>query len=182
MRSRFRRGPTVVRPSARSSPSRTVSGILVPVVAALVLTVVSAPSGWASKIRPARTRFGNGDWVVGRQVAPGTYWTQGATSLPPNAIYGFALVCYWERDKDLKGGPALGSDIIAGQDIVTILRTDGRFDSQNCGPSDKGSETQGCKAWTNPLSLSAAAVSTQLSTVNAGGVICHSGMPGPDLD
>ena len=129
----FRARPEVARPAARSSPRRSFGAIVVPAVAAMVLGVVPTQAAWASRVRPARTRFGNGDWVVGKQIAPGTYWTQGATSLPPNATYIFDLVCYWERDKDIKGGPALGSDIVAGQDIVTVLPSDGRFISQNCG-------------------------------------------------
>jgi hypothetical protein len=75
---------------------------------------------------PQSTRFGDGAYAVGVDIAPGTYTTSGGGS------------CYWERESDLTGG--IGSIIVnsnaTGETTVSI------------DPSDKGFKTQGCGTWT----------------------------------
>lgn len=74
-----------------------------------------------------KTTFGNGQYRVGTDIAPGTYVAPGGSG------------CYWERQATF-GGSSL-SDIIAndlsrgGQVVVTIAA------------SDKGFKTNGCGTW-----------------------------------
>ncbi len=74
-----------------------------------------------------KTTFGNGQYRVGTDIAPGTYVAPGGSG------------CYWERQATFGGG-SLG-DIIAndlssgGQVVVTI------------SASDKGFKTSGCGTW-----------------------------------
>jgi len=77
------------------------------------------------------TTFGTGDWLVGTDVAPGTYATSGG------------LHCGWWRldaagleleDSDAGVGGVLGMGLQhGGQNIVTIAPTDTVFISANCG-------------------------------------------------
>lgn len=69
------------------------------------------------------TTFGDGSWVVGKDIAPGTYTTMGKDG------------CYWERERDTSGLSAsiLANDTGSGPSVVTILPTDGGFKSLNCG-------------------------------------------------
>lgn len=77
---------------------------------------------------PANSIPGNGTFLVGSRVKPGTY-----ESAKPKSGN-----CYWARLKDTKG--ALGSIIAnnnsSGPSTVTIEATDGAF------------QTSGCEAWT----------------------------------
>lgn len=87
--------------------------------------VVTKPKPKAAAVIP-----GDGTFVVGTEVKPGTYKTSGpAESSFPN--------CYWARLKGTSGG---FGDIIAngnpkGQTTITISSSDGAF------------ETSGCKEW-----------------------------------
>ena len=68
------------------------------------------------------TSFGNGTLIVGTDISPGTYRSQGGTG------------CYWYR---LAGFAGLSSDFIdsgyATVPTVTIAATDKGFTSENCG-------------------------------------------------
>lgn len=70
-----------------------------------------------------RTSFGNGDWAVGINIAPGTYSAPGGTG------------CYWERQGGFTGTltSVLANTNPTGQTIVTILPTDKGFKSKGCG-------------------------------------------------
>jgi len=73
------------------------------------------------------TSFGDGTYVVGSHIAPGTYHAPGGPS------------CYWERESGFGG--VISDDIIAndnptGAPVVTI------------SPSDAGFSTHGCGTWT----------------------------------
>ena len=106
------------------------------VLAALAtLAVLVVPGGPVARPGPLRTSFGDGTWTVGRGIAPGTYYTHGATALPPRAVFSSSISCYWVRYRDFPPGPhsALASDIVAGPDIVTVLPTDAAFQAQDCG-------------------------------------------------
>lgn len=76
------------------------------------------------------TSFGDGKYVVGEDIEPGTYKTAGAED-------GVFRYCYWERQKNTDGD---FNSIITngggdGPTTVTIKNSDGAF------------QTQGCKTW-----------------------------------
>lgn len=82
-----------------------------------------APSG------PPATNFGDGTYVVGKDIAPGTYHSEGA-ALP-------GVDCYWERAHDTSGATQSVIANHAGREpvTVTISANDGAF------------RTIGCKTW-----------------------------------
>jgi len=77
-----------------------------------------------SAITTSQTTFGDGVYIVGTDMLPGTYKSSGQTG------------CYWERMKDFTGS---GSDSILANDstdtpaIVTIQASDKGFKSKDCG-------------------------------------------------
>jgi hypothetical protein len=82
--------------------------------------------------------FGDGTYIVGKDIQAGTYRAPSAGSS-----------CYWERDKNFSGG--LDSILANGNGIsdtapllVTILKTDKGFTTQDCGnwTSDLSQVTQ----------------------------------------
>jgi hypothetical protein len=80
---------------------------------------------WTSnlkRITTSRTRFGSGTYLVGTDVAPGTYRAKGQG-------------CYWERMHDFAGGldSILANDNATGQAVVTIKSSDKGFSSTRCG-------------------------------------------------
>ncbi|QSE93877.1 hypothetical protein JWS13_37395 [Rhodococcus pseudokoreensis] len=98
----------------------------VSLTAALTLAIAGLGSGIANAA-PA-TSFGDGDYIVGVDIAPGTYVGSGTV----DDIMG----CYWER---LSGTSGEYEDIIAmdythsPKVIVTIKPTDVVFSSTDCG-------------------------------------------------
>jgi hypothetical protein len=76
-----------------------------------------------SAITTSKTSFGEGAYIVGRDIVPGTYRSSGGNN------------CYYERLRDFTGG--LNSIIANGNTnaptIVTIQPTDAGFQSQDCG-------------------------------------------------
>lgn len=75
--------------------------------------------------------FGDGTFIVGKDIKAGTYRTREGTS-----------GCYWARLKDFNAdiGSILANDNIDDPAIVTISK------------SDKGFESRGCGTWTSDLS------------------------------
>lgn len=68
--------------------------------------------------------FGPGTYLVGSDIAPGTYRA---------SVDGIG--CYWERMKDATGGfnAIIANDYVSdGQALVTIKATDVAFKSQGC--------------------------------------------------
>ncbi|WP_371330039.1 hypothetical protein [Streptomyces sp. TP-A0356] len=67
---------------------------------------------------------GDGSYVVGRDVRPGTYRTTGNTD----------GLCYWERAKDASGGAdsLIANDNVTGTSYVTVKATDKVFRSSGC--------------------------------------------------
>jgi len=67
--------------------------------------------------------FGPGDWVVGEQIVPGTYQSDGP-------------FCMWERASGFSHDydEILGYDFPDGRAVVEILAGDVRFTSMGCGP------------------------------------------------
>jgi hypothetical protein len=75
-----------------------------------------------SRITKSRTRFGEGTYLVGVDIAPGTYTARGSG-------------CYWARLRGFTGD--LNSLITnanpTGRTVVTITRSDRGFTSSRCG-------------------------------------------------
>lgn len=114
--------------STTAAATTTMSTVTTATLAAATTTTVAptttttaAPTTTTSS--GPKTDFGDGDWLVGQQVKPGTYVTTGGS------------LCYWERQKNLSGnfGAILANANIVGPDIVTILSTDKGFKTQGCG-------------------------------------------------
>jgi hypothetical protein len=81
---------------------------------------------WTSnlaRITKSMTRFGVGEFIVNRDIAPGTYRTQGGDG------------CYWERLRSFTGdfSAIIANDNVTGRGIVTIQRSDRGFKSSGCG-------------------------------------------------
>lgn len=81
---------------------------------------------WTSELRritKSRTRWGAGTYLVGVDVAPGTYVSRGGSS------------CYWARLRAFTGGldGIIANDNHRGRAIVTISRSDRAFRSDGCG-------------------------------------------------
>lgn len=102
----------------------------VPAVPALP-TVQSAPA--AAPVAPAQapkagTIPGNGTYVVGTDIQPGTYKSAGPAS----------VICYYARLKDTSGDfqSIISNNTSQGAATVTIAASDGAF------------ETTGCQTWT----------------------------------
>ncbi|MFE3451768.1 hypothetical protein ACFXJ8_22875 [Nonomuraea sp. NPDC059194] len=71
---------------------------------------------------------GSGIQVVGTDIQPGTYKTEGPAAGQP--------ICYWARLKGTGGDPAdvITSGLPTGPATVTIEATDKAFQSGGCGP------------------------------------------------
>lgn len=69
-------------------------------------------------------QFGDGTWIVGVDIAPGTWRTEGSEG------------CYWERQSEFGGsgaGAIIANDNARGTAVVTIKATDKGFKSSRCG-------------------------------------------------
>lgn len=80
---------------------------------------------WTSRltrITKSKTRFGAGTYIVGLDIAPGTYRSRGGNG------------CYWERMKSFVGdlNSTIANDNPAGPVVVTISRSDKGFKSDSC--------------------------------------------------
>jgi hypothetical protein len=85
---------------------------------------VAAPTTDTLGPAPEPPGFGDGTYLVGTDVQPGLYRTDGATT------------CSWRRLSDLSGDydAILASDYFSdGQAYVEILPTDGAFSTDDCG-------------------------------------------------
>ncbi len=96
------------------------------VLLAAALVACAAALAAPANAQPGMTITGDGTYVVGSDIAPGTYVTTGAPG------------CYWER---LSGLGGTFSEIITngaseGQQYVAI------------SPTDAGFSTEGCATWT----------------------------------
>jgi hypothetical protein len=71
--------------------------------------------------------FGEGRFVVGTDIAPGTYRTTGKAG---------HYDCYWERLKDTSGTSEsiIANNLAPGPATVTIGKTDGAFQTRWCRP------------------------------------------------
>ena len=78
-----------------------------------------------SRITATKTRFNDGTYIVGTDIAAGRYRSSGGDG------------CYWGRLKGFGGNldDLIANDNVTGRAVVTIL------------PSDKGFQSSGCGAW-----------------------------------
>ncbi|MBV9142234.1 MAG: hypothetical protein JO115_15190 [Pseudonocardiales bacterium] len=76
------------------------------------------------------TTFGAGAFLVGTNIAPGTYHTTGPSG---------HLDCYWERLKDANGGTnsIIANNLGRGPATVTITTSDRAFQTRWCNPWTK---------------------------------------------
>ncbi|MFD3696438.1 hypothetical protein ACFWUZ_09780 [Streptomyces sp. NPDC058646] len=90
----------------------------------------AAPAGRPSSAEAPRTEIaGDGTFLVGRDVRPGTYRTAGPQDDAfPN--------CYWARLRNTSGDLAaiIANDNAQGQAVVTIAAGDRAFDTKGCRP------------------------------------------------
>lgn len=100
-------------------------------VAALVVALLlmsTAAEGQAPCASPApRVTFDDGTWIVGTDIAPGTYRSLGPIG---------DVSCYWKRMSGFSGHytDTIASDIDSGGPaVVTIDPTDAGFQSSGCG-------------------------------------------------
>lgn len=107
-------GPTVTVPGPTFTPPAVTTTVQVP---GPRTTVTLPPPG------PAISFPGDGTFVVGTDIKPGTYKTAGMPG------------CYWARLASLDTSNIIDNNNTDGPTTVTILR------------SDKAFETQGCAGW-----------------------------------
>lgn len=76
------------------------------------------------------TTFGEGRFLVGTDIAPGTYQTTGPSD---------KFDCYWERLKDISGAPdsIIANDLKNGAATVTIDKSDVAFQTRWCNTWSK---------------------------------------------
>jgi hypothetical protein len=92
------------------------------------------PPNAAVPARPAQSgplaNFGDGTYVVGKEVLPGTYKTTGSAN-------GFP--CYWARLKDTSGdfNAIITNGNPTGPTTVTISQSDGAFQTVGCNTWQK---------------------------------------------
>jgi hypothetical protein len=86
---------------------------------------ISSPAASASTTPPKSqfVTFGEGTWVVGKDIRAGTYRTRHDSS-----------GCYFARLKGFSGGldDIIANENMDGPAVVTILATDKGFESSNC--------------------------------------------------
>jgi hypothetical protein len=95
---------------------------LLSLIAALAIAPAAA-AGPAANATTSTSKFGDGTYRVGKDIAPGTYRARGGNG------------CYWERLASFSGTlkAILANDNASGPTVVTILRTDKGFMSSRCG-------------------------------------------------
>lgn len=118
--------------SEEPQPVKTVT-VEVPGPTKTVTVAPKAPKAKpAAPAKPASAESfpGDGTYVVGTDIQPGTYRSKPADGQ-------LMEMCYWSRLSSLSGemGSILANDIAKGQTTVTIL------------PGDKAFETKGCDEW-----------------------------------
>jgi hypothetical protein len=70
---------------------------------------------------PKTTIETNGTFVVGTDIAPGTYRTNGGNG------------CYWARLKSFDTGDTIDNNVSDGPQVVLIKPTDAAFLTRDCG-------------------------------------------------
>lgn len=127
-------GPGGAARILRSYPARLAFAVVLVVGGALMWNRVLEP---ALQQQPAAAaaapgQLGDGTWLVGVDVQPGTYRSPGATT-----VGGFNF-CLWRRLSDTSGENsaiiASGTGNAGEQQLVTIAATDRAFRVSGCEP------------------------------------------------
>lgn len=123
----------------RSTPIRIVAGVVFVIaglwaVARLDTAADRAPTAPATPaVAAASAGITSGTWIVGTDVQPGTYRSDG-----PNDAVSY---CMWSRHRVVTGDPFEGiiaSDgTTSGQTVVTIAPTDKVFITKGCAPFER---------------------------------------------
>ncbi|MDQ1544331.1 MAG: hypothetical protein QOK08_1969, partial [Actinomycetota bacterium] len=76
----------------------------------------------AAAVQAANTIPGDGVYIVGTDIKPGTYRSQDNSG------------CYWERDRDANGdlGSIIANGNVNGQAVINIKSTDKIFTTNGC--------------------------------------------------
>jgi hypothetical protein len=106
---------------APSHTTTTVTSTLQPVITQTVTVTYTPPPPPG----PKTTISTNGTYVVGTDIAPGTYRTSGGTG------------CYWARLRSLDTGDIIDNNVSDGPQVVQILPSDAAFLTRGCGPWQK---------------------------------------------
>lgn len=87
------------------------------------VTVTAAPPPPPEPAGPGTTIDGDGTYVVGEDIAPGTYRTEGGPG------------CYWARLADFNGDfdSIITNGFGDGQQVVNISANDAAFEASGCG-------------------------------------------------
>jgi len=105
----------------------TLTGVFGPFSSFPESTATPAPT-WIDPSREALATIDNGQWLVTRDIRPGTYRTKVPAS---------SAGCTWERNASTDGTTTSVLDSGAGtpgvEIVVTIKETDAVFQSQGCG-------------------------------------------------
>jgi hypothetical protein len=116
--------------AAKGAPTRTVAGPTVtatttatvttpgPTVTATVTTRRAVTATRTVTPQPAAS-FGDGTYVVGTDLQPGRYKTDGKSD---------SFGCYWARDGDLSGENILANGIVNGPTTVEVRSGDTAFE------------------------------------------------------
>jgi hypothetical protein len=93
-------------------------------------TAVPGPTPAAAPAGTPATTIGDGTYVVGVDIQPGTYRTAGPAEDAP------VKMCMWSRRKDTSGEftSVIATNIAQGPTTVTIKPSDGAFESRGCSP------------------------------------------------
>jgi len=119
------------RPTRSSTPAPTLTQTATPQPTAQPTAAPTPAPTAAPPPAGPRTTFTDGTYVVGSEVAPGTYRNSSSSS-----------GCYWERLSGFGGSTdeIIANNFTQSRQLVTI------------SPSDVGFSAQGCGTWTQDLS------------------------------
>jgi hypothetical protein len=91
-------------------------------IAALMVALLAPGVVAAAEPAALRTSFGDGIWRVRKDIRPGTYRTAGGRG------------CYWAILADFRGGIVENNVTLRkAPQVVSILRSDVGFESDDCG-------------------------------------------------
>jgi hypothetical protein len=123
---------------ARILAAAALTGLAVTACAAPAAPTVDqrSPVPWATADTPTAavdvqapdgSIAGDGTYIVGGDVQPGTYKSAGPGDRPVG-------MCYWARHKDTTGDTdsIIANNIGKGPQVVTIKKTDGAFETRGC--------------------------------------------------
>ncbi len=116
-------GASTSKGAAEDTALRSTATPATHTVTRTVTEKAAPPTTQAEKPKPkaSTTIPGDGTFLVGRDIKPGLYRTSGGS-------------CYWERERDLKGGvhSIIANDNTSGPTTVQIRSTDKAFKTSGC--------------------------------------------------